>query len=113
MAAAGTVDRLAFLPDEIAQTFRVRLEEAQARAEDALRLWKEEWARYRDLKAAKARGNRPPSEILKDVRRKVSEYEERFRQTLSSLAISAGFCGARTLSLCKPMGEQAGDGEDE
>ena len=81
VAAAGTLDRLSTLPDEIAETFRVRLEEAQARAEDALRLWKEEWARYRDLKAAKARGNRPPSEILKDVRRKVAEYEESFRQT--------------------------------
>src|SRR5262249_30564884 len=33
-----------------------------------------------------------------------------FGQTLSGLAIGAGVCGARTLSPCKTMGEQAGDG---
>jgi stearoyl-CoA desaturase (delta-9 desaturase) len=81
VAAAGTLDRLAKIPAELAEACRMRLEEAHTRAEEALRAWKEEYARYRGLKAAKARGQHPPSEVLKAVKRKTVEYEELFRWT--------------------------------
>ncbi len=86
--AARAGERLAAAPETIAREGRARLHGAQARAEEALRLWKEAWARQRQLTAQKARGVRPPSGVKGALRRLVREHERRFRATrLEWLAI--------------------------
>ena len=81
VAAAGTEARLARVPTGIADDLRARAEQARARMEETLRLWKEAYARHGELKAAKRRGQRPPSETIREIRRQMREYERRFRAT--------------------------------
>jgi stearoyl-CoA desaturase (delta-9 desaturase) len=73
--------RLAHTGAGLADEFRTGLERGRARVDEALSLWKEAYARHGELKAAKARGQRPPSEVWSAARRKVREYERRFRAT--------------------------------
>lgn len=79
--AARAEERLARTPTEVVDEFRVRLERGRARVDEALRLWKDAYARHLELRAAKARGQDPPSDVRHAVKQKVREYERRFRDT--------------------------------
>ena len=79
--AARADERLARTPAEVADEFRERLERGRARVDEALRLWKDAYARHLELRATKARGQAPPTDVRIAVRRKVREYERRFRAT--------------------------------
>ncbi len=81
VAAAVTEARLARVPTGIADDLRARAEQARARMEETLNLWKEAYARHCELKAAKRKGQRPPSETMREIRRQMREYERRFRAT--------------------------------
>jgi stearoyl-CoA desaturase (delta-9 desaturase) len=81
VAAAVTEARLARVPTGIADDLRARAEQARARMEETLNLWKEAYARACELKAAKRTGQRPPSETMREIRRQMREYERRFRAT--------------------------------
>jgi stearoyl-CoA desaturase (delta-9 desaturase) len=77
--AARADERLARTSGEVADEFRARIEQGRARVEEALQLWKDAYARHGELRAAKARGQSSPSDIRSTMRRKVREYERRFR----------------------------------
>ena len=81
VAAAETRARLERVPAGIADELGARLEQARTRVEETLHLWREAYARHSELKAAKKRGLRPPSDVLRDLRRTVREYEKRFHET--------------------------------
>lgn len=90
--AARADERLARTPAEVAEELRARLERGRGRVDEALRLWKDAYARHGELRAAKARGQRPPSDVWSAGRRKVREYERRFRATrLEWLAVLESF----------------------
>ncbi len=79
--AASAGDRLAKAPEEVAGEWGARLSRAQARVEEALQLWKDAYVRQRELQGERARGLQPPSDVRSAVRRKVREYERRFRES--------------------------------
>ncbi|HUM01666.1 MAG TPA: fatty acid desaturase [Thermoanaerobaculia bacterium] len=79
--AARADERLARTPTEGADEFRARLERGRARVDEALQLWKDAYARYVEVRAAKARGQGPSSDVRIAVRRMVRDYERRFRST--------------------------------
>jgi stearoyl-CoA desaturase (delta-9 desaturase) len=81
VAEAATEARLARVPTGIAEDLRARAEQARARMEDTLRLWKEACARHTELKAARRAGQHPPSDVVREMRRKMRECERRFRET--------------------------------
>jgi stearoyl-CoA desaturase (delta-9 desaturase) len=90
--AARADERLARTPAEVAEELRARLERGRGRVDEALRLWKDAYARHGELRAARARGQRPPSDAWSAGRRKVREYERRFRATrLEWLAVLESF----------------------
>jgi hypothetical protein len=65
----------------MADDLRARAEQARARMEDTLRLWKEAYARHTELKAAKRAGQRPPSDAVREMKRRMRDCERRFRET--------------------------------
>jgi len=90
--AARADERLARTPTEGTDEFRASLERGRARVDEALQLWKDAYARHVELRAAKARGQGPPSDVRIAVRRKVRDYERRFRSTrLEWLAVLESF----------------------
>jgi len=90
--AARADERLARTPTEGTDEFRASLERGRARVDEALQLWKDAYARHVELRAANARGQGPPSDVRIAVRRKVRDYERRFRSTrLEWLAVLESF----------------------
>ncbi|MGZ6988939.1 MAG: hypothetical protein ACXVH0_08265, partial [Thermoanaerobaculia bacterium] len=81
IAAARTEERLARVPFGMADDLRTRAEQARARMEETLRLWKEAYARQAELKAAKRAGERPPSDAVREMKRRMRDCERRFRET--------------------------------
>ncbi|MFI5182428.1 MAG: fatty acid desaturase [Thermoanaerobaculia bacterium] len=97
--AASVGDQLAAAPEAFGGDWSARLGRAQARVEEALQLWKEAYARQCELKAQRARGLRPASDVMSSVRRKVREYERRFRESrLEWLALLRSLGDARPIA---------------
>ena len=79
--AASAGERLAKAPEAFVGEWSARLDQARARVEEGLQLWKEAYSRQCELKRERARGVRPASDVRSGVRRKVREYKRRFRES--------------------------------
>ena len=78
--ASGADARLALAPSETAGELRARLDRGRARVDEELRLWREAYARFVQVKAARFRGANSSSDLRSAMKARVRDYEKRFRE---------------------------------